>query len=75
VHRHVEQVTGSTPVLLLDDVFSELDADRSAALLGSLPAVQTLLTSASGLPAGTQPELVLHVHEGTVRVGSVQDCR
>jgi DNA replication and repair protein RecF len=67
VHRHVERATGSTPVLLLDDVFSELDPDRSAALLGSLPAVQTLLTSAAGLPAGTAPELVLDVREGGVR--------
>lgn len=66
VHRHVEASTGSTPVLLLDDVFSELDAARSAALLGSLPAVQTLLTSASGLPPGTSPELVLEVRDGVV---------
>ena len=64
VHRHVEQVTGSTPVLLLDDVFSELDPDRSAALLGSLPAVQTLLTSAAGLPPGTHPEQIVDVRDG-----------
>jgi DNA replication and repair protein RecF len=66
VHRHVEQATGSTPVLLLDDVFSELDGSRARALLDSLPAVQTLLTSASGLPPGASPELVLAVHDGTV---------
>jgi DNA replication and repair protein RecF len=66
VHRHVEASTGSTPVLLLDDVFSELDAARSAALLASLPAVQTLLTSAAGLPPGTSPELVLDVRDGGV---------
>jgi DNA replication and repair protein RecF len=80
VHRHVEHITGSTPVLLLDDVFSELDPARSAALLGSLPAVQTLLTSASGLPADTHPELVLHLQDGTIRAdrvarGRVQDGR
>jgi DNA replication and repair protein RecF len=66
IHRHVEQSTGSTPVLLLDDVFSELDEARSAALLGSLPAVQTLLTSASGLPAGTRPEQIVDVRDGAV---------
>jgi DNA replication and repair protein RecF len=66
IHRHVEQSTGSTPVLLLDDVFSELDEARSAALLGSLPAVQTLLTSASGLPPGTRPEQIVDVRDGAV---------
>lgn len=65
IHRHVEASTGSTPVLLLDDVFSELDEHRSSALLASLPAVQTLLTSASGLPPGTKPELVVEVDAGT----------
>jgi DNA replication and repair protein RecF len=64
IHRHVEHETGSSPVLLLDDVFSELDVDRSAALLASLPAVQTLLTSAAGLPPGTDPELVVDVTAG-----------
>jgi DNA replication and repair protein RecF len=68
IHRHVEQSTGSTPILLLDDVFSELDEARSAALLGSLPAVQTLLTSASGLPAGTRPEQIVDVRDGAVVV-------
>jgi DNA replication and repair protein RecF len=68
IHRHVEHETGSSPVLLLDDVFSELDHDRSAALLGSLPAVQTLLTSASGLPEGTEPELVVDVTAGRATI-------
>jgi DNA replication and repair protein RecF len=66
-HREIEAATGSTPVLLLDDVFSELDEFRSAALLGSLPAVQTLLTSAAGLPAGIRPELVVDVDAGVAR--------
>jgi DNA replication and repair protein RecF len=63
-HRHVEAVTSTSPVLLLDDVFSELDEQRSAALLSQLPAVQTLLTSAVGVPEGTQPELVVDVTKG-----------
>jgi DNA replication and repair protein RecF len=66
-HREIEASTGSTPVLLLDDVFSELDEFRSTALLGSLPAVQTLLTSASGLPAGIRPELVVDIDAGAAR--------
>lgn len=65
-HRVITEVTGSAPVLLLDDVFSELDPDRSDALLANLPAGQTLLTSASGLPPKADPELVLRVTGGTI---------
>jgi DNA replication and repair protein RecF len=65
-HQVITEVTGSAPVLLLDDVFSELDPDRSDALLANLPAGQTLLTSASGLPPKAQPELVLHVRDGRI---------
>jgi recombinational DNA repair ATPase RecF len=57
-------VTGSWPVLLLDDVFSELDPSRAAALVRALPAGQALLTTAVGLPPGTSPELVVRVREG-----------
>ena len=34
------------PVLLLDDVFSELDARRAHAVIDRLPAAQAFLTSA-----------------------------
>jgi DNA replication and repair protein RecF len=64
----VTDATGSPPILLLDDVFSELDPDRSAALLAHLPPGQTLLSSASGLPPGAEPELVLRVSGGMVTV-------
>lgn len=63
-HRLVERSTGSSPVLLLDDVFSELDDGRARALLDQLPAVQTLLTSAVGVPEGTHPDLVVEVRDG-----------
>jgi DNA replication and repair protein RecF len=65
-HRVVTEATGSPPILLLDDVFSELDPDRSAALLAHLPLGQTLLSSASGLPPGAEPDMVLKVEGGTV---------
>ena len=42
-------------MLLLDDVFTELDPDRSAALLAHLPSGQALLTTAGPLPAGVAP--------------------
>ncbi|MCI0543923.1 MAG: DNA replication/repair protein RecF [Actinobacteria bacterium] len=46
-HRAIAEITGDNPVLLLDDVFSELDSDRAAALAKSLPPeTQTLITSA-----------------------------
>lgn len=45
-HAAVEAQIGSTPLLLLDDVFSELDAKRSRALADALPPAQTLISSA-----------------------------
>ena len=56
---------GAPPLLLLDDVLSELDADRRRALLAGLPpGGQTLVsaTSADALPAGAPaPALVVTV--------------
>lgn len=66
-HRVVTEATGSAPILLLDDVFSELDPDRSAALLEHLPPGQTILSSAAGLPPGASPELVLRVEHGAIQ--------
>ncbi|MSO87835.1 MAG: DNA replication/repair protein RecF [Acidimicrobiia bacterium] len=68
-HHVITDVTGSAPVLLLDDVFSELDPDRSDALLANLPAGQTLLTSASGLPPKATPDRILRVHDGQITLG------
>lgn len=46
-HRAVASAVGESPVLLLDDVFSELDPDRADALASALPAsTQTIITSA-----------------------------
>jgi DNA replication and repair protein RecF len=46
-HRAVADVVGEQPVLLLDDVFSELDPVRAKALAGAIPnPAQTLITSA-----------------------------
>jgi len=56
------------PILLLDDVFSELDPHRAAALLDALPPGQRLLTSAAGLPSKAHPDQVLHVADGKVGV-------
>lgn len=65
-HTLVTLRLGTPPVLLLDDVFSELDADRSRALVDHLPTGQTLLTTAGSLPAGTTPERVVRIVGGKV---------
>mgnify|MGYP003331258994 CR=1 FL=1 len=56
-------------LLLLDDVFSELDPRRSAALLAHLPAGQTLLTTAGLLPEGVVADRWLRVTAGRVEEG------
>jgi DNA replication and repair protein RecF len=63
-HRVCTELVGQSPVLLLDDVFSELDARRAAALVEHLPASQTLVTTASSLPKGVHPEQRLRVADG-----------
>jgi DNA replication and repair protein RecF len=65
-HAVVEDVTATSPVLLLDDVFSELDAARAAALVQNLPAGQTLLTTAGTVPPDVVPQLRLRIHDGRV---------
>jgi len=68
-HRVVAEVLGEEPLLLLDDVFSELDPSRSAALLEHLPAGQTLLTTAGLLPDGVRADRWLRVSAGHVAEG------
>ena len=40
----VERISGSTPILLLDDVLSELDGNRQNYLLNSIKDIQTIVT-------------------------------
>jgi DNA replication and repair protein RecF len=63
-HRLVAARVDDPPVLVLDDVFSELDPARSAALLRHLPAGQVLLTTAGPLPAGAAVERTIRVEQG-----------
>jgi len=58
-HRLVAESIGEPPLLLLDDVLSELDVDRADALLAHLPPGQTVITSATELPPTTNPDRVL----------------
>lgn len=65
-HRLVAERTGSAPVLVLDDVLSELDGERAAALLHHLPPGQVVLTTAAALPVAAHPDAVLRIAAGTV---------
>ncbi|HEX5586901.1 MAG TPA: DNA replication/repair protein RecF [Acidimicrobiia bacterium] len=69
-HRLCTEVIGSAPVLLLDDVFSELDPQRSAALVANLGSGQTLLTTAGDVPDGVRADHVLRVDAGVVRAAA-----
>lgn len=65
-HRLVAERTETTPVLVLDDVLSELDPDRATALLANLPAGQVVITTASPLPPAANPERIIEIEAGTV---------
>jgi DNA replication and repair protein RecF len=60
-HHVVREQRGIDPLLLLDDVFSELDPIRSDRLLHLLPVGQTLVTSASPFPSGMTPAAIVDV--------------
>jgi len=64
-HRLVAQVADSSPVLVLDDVLSELDPDRCAALLHHLPPGQVVLTTAGVLPEAAHPNAVIRIDGGS----------
>lgn len=64
-HRLVAQVADSSPVLVLDDVLSELDPMRCAALLHHLPPGQVVLTTAGVLPAAAHPDAVIRIAGGS----------
>ncbi len=62
-HQLITDRLGEPPLLLLDDVLSELDPTRCSQLLQHVPVGQTLLTSASELPADTNPDRILNLDE------------
>jgi DNA replication and repair protein RecF len=66
-HQLVTSTVGEPPLLLLDDVFSELDPARCDALVANLPVGQTVLTSADRLPRAAVADVVYEVVEGTIR--------
>ncbi|NKB40430.1 MAG: DNA replication and repair protein RecF [Ilumatobacter sp.] len=69
-HRLVTERTESAPILVLDDVLSELDDGRARALLGHLPGGQVVITSASKLPSAAKADRIIRIKNGTVVSGS-----
>lgn len=69
----IERRTGERPVLLLDDVLSELDGERRAALLNQVAAGgQVIVTS---VEAGPFPaDLMARAMVWTVNQGSISAC-
>ena len=65
-HRLVTDRTGTAPLLILDDVLSELDPGRSTALLNGLPPGQVMITSAAPLPPQAKPDHIIRVHQGAL---------
>ena len=61
VHQRVTDARRRPPLLLLDDVFSELDLGRSERLLSLLPRGQALLTTAVPPPPGLHDAVVVDV--------------
>ena len=69
----IERRTGERPVLLLDDVLSELDGDRRAALLNEVAAGgQVIVTSVEAGPF--PPELIAAAMVWTVTAGTIEPC-
>jgi DNA replication and repair protein RecF len=65
-HRLITDRTGTAPLLVLDDVLSELDPSRATALLAQLPPGQVIITSASPLPPDARPDHTLVIRNGQV---------
>jgi DNA replication and repair protein RecF len=69
----IERRTSERPVLLLDDVLSELDSDRRAALLRQVASGgQVIVTSVEAGPF--PPDLLANAMVWTVTEGTIQPC-
>jgi DNA replication and repair protein RecF len=70
-HHHITALVGDSPLVLLDDVFSELDEGRATRLVQCLPEAQIVLTSATGtVPEGVRPGRVVELLGGSVIGGT-----
>lgn len=65
-HRFIGEAVGEIPILILDDVLSELDPDRANALLSHFPVGQVLITTASDLPAVAHIAKTVQIRAGEI---------
>ena len=66
LHQMQTDIHREVPLLLLDDVLSELDAQRSERLIEALPAGQAIVTSATPLPEVAEPDETFVISEGVL---------
>lgn len=66
IHTLVTEHVGTPPLLVLDDVLSELDASRAEALLRHMPPGQVVITSATALPPAAHPDATLVIDHGSI---------
>ncbi len=73
----VKKITGDNPILLLDDVLSELDSNRQNYLLNSIGEIQTIITC-TGLEEFVNHRFELNrvykVEEGSVTCMSTENA-
>lgn len=65
-HSLYSNQIGEEPILLLDDVFSELDSRRSEAILSSVKASQTIVTTTGEIPSIVHPTSRIFIKEGAI---------
>lgn len=64
--RLLSQKRGDPPLLLLDDVASELDDERQQRLAGVLAGAQQIWLTATNAPAGIEPDAKIGISEGQI---------
>lgn len=76
VHSMVTEAVGAPPLLILDDVLSELDPARCTALLAVVPPGQVIITSATALPSAARADRTVVISGGRhveAAIGGVGD--
>ena len=66
LHQMQTDLRREVPLLLLDDVLSELDTQRSERLIEALPSGQAIITSATPLPEVAEPDETFVISEGAL---------
>ena len=65
----IKEKTGLTPILLLDDVFSELDEKRQKLLIDNIKDVQTIITCTGikrNLYDNLKPDKIFYLNKGII---------